>query len=144
MEKYLLEDLASRNFTIKWLEGPQLGTEKKFGQLNATITIIKEMDSVIEDKLNLYIPSSSTFPAIDGVLVIPEAQFIVYVQATVSESHPIKLRYLKEKSYDKLMEKPVFQNYTHILLFIVPDNNYNNFLMQKYYNVNGKVREKTR
>ncbi|OWZ07897.1 Crinkler (CRN) [Phytophthora megakarya] len=63
-------------------------------------------------------------------------------RSTVSESHPIKLQHLKNV-YLGLMgrEGGEFSDYTHILLFIVSDDIYDDFPAQPYKTVNGKDRK---
>jgi len=86
----------------------------------------------------LHIPRSSTYEAVDGLLVVPDECLIIYAQVTVSPKHPIKYKFLKEV-YDTLMQQRVFQGYTHILLFMV--KHFDNFTSQPYQNQNGKNRK---
>jgi hypothetical protein len=58
------------------------------GPFNAGTKVI-EAASEIKNELCLNIPLSKTFPAIDGVLVVPESKNIIYIQCTVSTNHPI-------------------------------------------------------
>ncbi len=77
--------------------------------------------SEIRNELMLNIPLSKTFPAIDGVLVVPTDRLVIYVQSTVSAVHPIKFSLLKNV-YNDLMQQNEFQGYSHILLFIVSND----------------------
>jgi len=89
----------------------------------------------------LHIPRSETFEAIDCVLVIPDEHLVIYVQVTVSAMHPIKYKYL-EIIYNTLMRQPEFQDFTHILLFMVPIDIFDNFNLQPYKNTDGKQERK--
>jgi len=77
----------------------------------------------------LHIPRSETFAAIDCVLVIPDEHLVIYVQVTVSAMHPIKYIHL-ENIYNTLIWQPEFQDYTHMLLFMVPIDVFDNFKLQ--------------
>ena len=93
--------------------------------------------SEIENDLLLNIPLSKTFPAIDGVLVVPHAGLVIYAQATVSAKHPIQFSLLKNV-YNNLMQRNGFQGYRHILLFIVSNDIFDSFGFQPYKNADGK------
>ncbi|KAG7397015.1 hypothetical protein PHYBOEH_001349 [Phytophthora boehmeriae] len=91
----------------------------------------------------LYIPISKNLPAMDGVLVVPSDRLVIYAQSTVSSNHPITPNQLKKVYTDLTSRDPdVFSGYTHILLFIVSDDIYDEFRVQRYRNVDGKNRTK--
>lgn len=94
IEKFLLQDLATATFRIKSLEGSDVGHVQSLGPFYANSRIIQAA-SEIGNELMLNIPLSKTFPAIDGVLVVPNARLVIYAQSTVSAAHPIKSSLLK-------------------------------------------------
>jgi hypothetical protein len=136
IEKFLLQDLATATFRVKSLEGPNFGNVTRLGPFKAKSKIIHTA-SEIENELMLYIPLSKTFPAIDGVLVVPSNSLVIYAQSTVSAAHPIKYSRLKEV-YSNLMEQGRFQDYKHILLFVVSADIFDGFSFQPYKNFDGK------
>lgn len=87
----------------------------------------------------MYIPLSKTFPAIDGVLIVPQAGRIIYAQSTVATAQPIKYQRLKNV-YQHLTQRREFQGYTRILLVIVLDEIYDAFTVQPYKNADGRNR----
>ncbi|ETL45022.1 hypothetical protein L916_04784 [Phytophthora nicotianae] len=123
---------------MRVLEGSGVGTVTRHGPLNAASEII-QASSEIQNELVLYIPLSKTFPAIDGVLVVPQDGRIIYAQSTVATAHPIKYQQLKNV-YQDLTQRQEFQGYTHILLFIVSNEIYDGFTVQSYKNADGKNR----
>jgi len=137
-EILLLEDLATATFCVKSLEKPDPGRieVEQLGPFNANCTIISAA-SEIQNKSMLHIPRSKTFPAVDGVQVVPNKRLVIYVQSTVSPKHPIKLNPL-EKVYNILMDQNQFQGYTHMFLFIVPKDIFDDFTFQPYMNADGK------
>jgi len=135
MEKSLLLGLATATFRVKSLEEP-VGQVEQLGPFHANSKII-EAASEIQNDLMLYIPLSKTFPAIDGVLVVPGASLVIYAQSTVSKAHPIKFHLLKQV-YNYLMTVTEFQTYRHMLVFIVSRDNYDSFTVQPYKNADGK------
>jgi hypothetical protein len=139
MEKFLLQDLVTCEFCMKSLEGNDVGTTTNFDPLNA-MTEIVQASSEIKDALMLHIPLSKTFPAIDGVLVVPVARHIFYVQSTVSKAHPIKYQRLKDVYEDLVGRRGDFQDYTHVLLFLVSNDMYDRFTAQPYQNEDGEKR----
>ncbi|ETI51756.1 hypothetical protein F442_05035 [Phytophthora nicotianae P10297] len=138
IEKFLLQELATSKFCMRALEGSGVGTVTRHGPLNAASEII-QASSEIQNELVLYIPLSKTFPAIDGVLVVPQDGRIIYAQSTVATAHPIKYQQLKNV-YQDLTQRQEFQGYTHILLFIVSNEIYDGFTVQSYKNADGKNR----
>jgi len=118
----LLAVLPTTTIRVKSLEKSDSGCIDlvELGPFNANSTKISAT-SAIQNELMLHIPESSTYEAIDAVLVVPDAHQVIYVQSTVSHKHPIKYKYLKDV-YNTLMKKPGFQVYTHMLLFIIPDD----------------------
>ncbi|GMF29734.1 unnamed protein product [Phytophthora fragariaefolia] len=143
IEKFMLQELATSKFCMRGLEGNRVETETQHGPFTATSKII-QAPSEIQNELVLYIPLSKTFPAIDGVLVVPEARRIIYAQSTVSKAHPIKYQQLEDVCMH-LSQRQEFRSYTHILLFIVSNEIYDGFTVQPYKNADGKNRtEKTK
>jgi hypothetical protein len=136
IEKFLLQDLAIATFRIKSLEGSDLGEVEPLGPFIANSRIIHAA-SEIRNELMLNIPLSKTFPAIDGVLVVPNARLVIYAQSTVSAAHPIKFSLLKNV-YNNLSQRDEFQGYRHILLFIVSNDIFDSFRFQPYKNADGK------
>jgi hypothetical protein len=136
IEKFLLQDLAIATFRIKSLEGSDLGEVEPLGPFIANSRIIHAA-SEIRNELMLNIPLSKTFPAIDGVLVVPNARLVIYAQSTVSAAHPIKFSLLKNV-YNNLSQRDEFQGYIHILLFIVSNDIFDSFRFQPYKNADGK------
>lgn len=123
---------------MKSLEGTDAGSVAQYGPLNASSTII-QAPSEIANEFQLHIPLSKTFPAIDGVLVIPSARHIIFAQSTVSTAHPIKYTPL-EHVYEHLAQRQEFEGYKFVLLFIVPSDIYGKFAYQHYENGDGKNR----
>jgi hypothetical protein len=142
IEKFLLQDLATSTFRIKSLEGSDLGEVGQLGPFIAKSRIIHAA-SEIRNEMMLNIPLSKTFPAIDGVLVVPTDRLIIYAQSTVTVAHPIKFSLLKNV-YNNLMQQNEFQGYRHILLFIVSNDIFDNFRFQPYKNADGKQDRTTR
>ncbi len=142
IEKFLLEDLATATFCIKSLEPPNLGQVENIGPFKANSRTIQAA-SEIQNELMLNIPLSKTFPAIDGVLVVPNKHWIIYAQSTVSTAHPIKFTHLKDL-YNQLSQRAEFQGYTHKLLFIVPNDAFDGFRAQPYKNVDANVNREKR
>jgi hypothetical protein len=142
IEKFLLQDLASATFRIKSLVGSDLGEVGQLGPFIAKSRIIHAA-SEIRNELMLNIPLSKNFPAIDGVLVAPNARLVIYAQSTVSVAHPIKFSLLKNV-YNNLMQQIDFRGYKHILLFIVSNDIFDNFRFQPYKNADGKRDRTTR
>ncbi|GMF37019.1 unnamed protein product [Phytophthora lilii] len=138
IEKFLLQELATNEFCMKALEGSNVGSVITQGPLNAASKVI-QASCEIQNELVLYIPLSKTFPAIDGVLVVPQDSRIIYAQSTVATAHPIKYQQLKNV-YQDLTQRQEFQGYTHILLFIVSNETYDGFTVQSYKNADGKNR----
>ncbi|KAF1780182.1 hypothetical protein GQ600_12150 [Phytophthora cactorum] len=130
IEILLLQDLATKVFQTRVLEGRNTGTLKRVGPFNAKCKIIQAL-SDIQVELRMCIPLSKIFAAIDAVFVIPQEKRIIYVQSTVSDSHPIKYIHLK-KAYEEL--KLRFPGYEHLLLFIVSSDVYDHFKKQPYKN----------
>jgi len=136
IEKFLLQDLATATFSVKSLEEPNRGNIQNFGPFNAKSKMI-EAASDTGNELMLHIPLSKTFPAIDGVLVVPDKRCVIYAQSTVSLAQPIKLKRL-EDVYNTLMQREEFRNYKHMLLFIVPNDIWGNFTFQRYKTADGE------
>jgi hypothetical protein len=136
IEKFLLQDVATAAFRIKSLEGPDEGEAKLVGPFMASSRIIHAA-SEIGNQLMFNIPLSKTFPAIDGVLVVPAGRLVIYIQSTVSTAHPIKFSLLKNV-YDNLTQRHEFKGYRHILLFIVSNDIFDSFRFQPYKNADGK------
>jgi hypothetical protein len=137
-EKFLLQDLVTSKFCMKSLEEGSAEGVQKVGPLNAGTEVVNAT-SEIKDELVLYLPFSKSFPAIDGVLVVPVGRHIFYVQSTVSKAHPIKYQLLKDV-YEDLDGREEFQGYSHILLFIVSNDMYDLFTVQPYQNEDGEKR----
>ncbi|GMF46378.1 unnamed protein product [Phytophthora lilii] len=135
IEKFLVQELATSKFCMRALEGGGVGTVTRHGPLNAASVVI-QASSEIQNELVLYIPLSKTFPAIDGVLVVPQDGRIIYTQSTVATAHPLKYQQLKNV-YQDLTQRQEFQGYTHILLFIVSNEIYDGFTVQSYKNADG-------
>jgi len=138
IEKFLLEDLATATFRVKLIEehDPDCGCIEKLGPFNADSRRFSSA-SIIGNELMLNIPVSKTFPAIDGVLVVPDEHLVIYAHSTVSHEHPIKLKLLKD-IYNTLRQQSEFGGYSHMFLFIVPGDIYDSFTVQHYKNSNGK------
>jgi hypothetical protein len=96
----------------------------------------------ITNELQLFIPVSKTFPSIDAVLVIPEKQIVMYVQVTVSSQHPVKFQQLNRvyRNLNEICQE--FQQYEHILLFLVPSDVFVTFASQRFLDSNGKTMKK--
>ena len=147
IEKYLLLDIAGKQFTMRPLEDKNRNAkEKTYGPLGAESMIIYAASDIKNNDLKLYVPLSKTFPAIDGVFIIPCTNRVVYVQCTVSKVHPIKSAHLKHIYQNLIDDKRIgdedtgfnFKTYEHILLFLVTDDVYDNFTFQKYEGTTGK------
>lgn len=110
---------------MRALEGSDVGTITQYGPFNASSKTI-QASSNIQNELAMYIPLSKVFPAIDGVLVVPNARRIIYAQSTVATAHPIKYQRLNDV-YQHLTQRQEFQGYAHILFFIVSDEIYDGF-----------------
>jgi hypothetical protein len=136
IEKFPMQDLATSTFRVKSLEGPDLGEVLQLGPFNANSRII-QFASEIRNELMLNIPISETFPAIDGVLVIPDARQVIYAQTVATVAHPIKFSLLKNV-YNNLTQQNEFQGYQHILLFIVSNDTFDSFRFQPYKSADGK------
>jgi len=87
--KFPPQNLATAIFCVKLLKGPDFGNIEQVGPFNANSRIIHAA-SEIENDLMLNIPVSKNFPAIDGVLVVPNACLVIYAQSAVSAVHPIQ------------------------------------------------------
>ncbi|DBA02552.1 TPA: hypothetical protein N0F65_011024 [Lagenidium giganteum] len=59
-------------------------------------------------------------------------------ESTVATAHPIKYQHLKDV-HQHLTQRQEFQGYTHILLFIVPNEIYDGFAVQSYKDADGKT-----
>lgn len=146
MERVLLRDLMNREFIIRPLEDKNNLKEQSYSALNARSTKIQAASAIKTDDLQLYLPVSKTFPAIDGIFIIPSTKQVVYVQCTVSKVHPIKSTYLIQNYKDLTDDKRAsdgnngynFKSYQHILLFLVSEDIYDNFMFQKYEGTTGK------
>jgi hypothetical protein len=136
IEKFLLQDLATATFRVRPLEGPDIGQAMQIGPFMANARIIHAA-SEIGNELMLNIPLSETFPAIDGVLVVPTDRLVIYVQSTFSTAHPIKFSLLNNV-YNDLMQRNEFQGYSHILLFIVSNGIFDCVRFQPYKIADGK------
>jgi hypothetical protein len=137
LERILLSGTSTSLVQCKSLEGTKTFD---FGPLNAGSAVIQSYSDIRNEKM-LYLPLSKTFPCIDGVLVIPDEHLIIYIQSTVSEVHAIKYQPLCD-GYNILKGRDVFVHYTHILLFIVSDDIYDTFRVQKYINKDGSIRKR--
>ncbi|KAG3200901.1 hypothetical protein PC128_g4279 [Phytophthora cactorum] len=98
-----------------------------------------EASSEIKNELVLYIPLSKTFPAVDGVFVVPSESLVIYAQFTVGRARAIEYQRMKNVCQD-LTTREEFSGYTHILLFLVSDNIYDRFTVQAYRTEDGKNR----
>jgi hypothetical protein len=136
IEKFQLQDLATAILRVKPLEGPDLGEVQQLGPFLANSRMV-DAASEIRNELMLNIPLSKTFPAIDGVLVVPTDRLIIYAQSTVSAAHPIKYSLLKNV-HNNFTQQNEFQGYRHILLFIVSNDIFDSFHFQPYKNADGK------
>lgn len=136
IERCLLQDLITKKFCMQTLErsarsneptvqGSKVGDAEECGPIQAKIVTIQVVTEIKNDEV-LYIPLSKTFPAIDAVLVVPDARRIIYVQATTSKAHPIQYQHLKDV-YQDLTQRRKFRGYSHILLFIVSNDIYDGF-----------------
>ncbi len=135
--KFSPKDLATAIFCVKSLEGPDLGHVEQLGPFHANSRIIHAA-SEIENELMMNIPVSRTFPAIDGVLVVPNDRLVIYAQSAVSAVHPIQFHLLKNV-YTSLMQRNEFQGYRHMLLFVVSENDiFDSFCFQPYQDADGK------
>jgi len=137
IQKFPPQDLATAIFCVKSLEGPDLGHIEQLGPFHANSRIIYTA-SEIGNEMMLNIPVSKTFPAIDGMLVDPNAHIVIYAQSAVSAAHPIKFHLLKNV-YNNLTQRNEFQGYQHMLLFIVSkDDIFDSFHFQPYKDADGK------
>jgi hypothetical protein len=137
IEKILLQQFATCDVCLKSLEKNAESQEERF---DAPSKIIQAM-SEIKNDLCLYIPVSKTYPSIDAVLVVPTKKVIIFVQATVSVQHPIKLKQL-HSLHDLLKQKTEFENYDYKFVFVVSNDIFDNFKLQSFLNENGKVSKK--
>lgn len=134
LERSLLQDLATTRFSVKSLERPRARVEAR-GPFNAKTKPVQAA-SEIQFELMLYVPISENYPAIDGVLVVPDNELIIYVQAAGTKAHPIKLSALKN-IYEHLTQLKEFQGCKHELLFIVSEDMFDDFRLQPYKNDDG-------
>jgi len=126
----VLGSIATASIHVKSLEETDSGRValEKLGPYNANSVEIGSATQ-IWNELMLHIPRSEIFAAIDCVLVIPDERLVFYVQVTVSAMHLINYIYL-ENIYNTLIRQPEFQDYTHMLLFMVPIDAFDKFKLQ--------------
>lgn len=89
-----------------------MGIVTQNGPLNANSSIV-QVPSEIANKLLFHILLSDAFPAIDAVLVLPSARFIIFAHAIVSTTHPIKNSLLKDV-YEQLVGRQKFDGYKQV------------------------------